>query len=56
MKGVMHVLRATDQIYDLLIEEDCKVGDHAILYGNVGAVKRTERERLSLVINAQWEV
>nr|GMC94578.1 ruBisCO large subunit-binding protein subunit beta, chloroplastic [Ipomoea batatas]GMD05990.1 ruBisCO large subunit-binding protein subunit beta, chloroplastic [Ipomoea batatas] len=35
----MHVLRATDQIYDLLIEEDCKVGDHAILYGNAGAVK-----------------
>nr|GLL29657.1 Chaperone tailless complex polypeptide 1 (TCP-1) [Ipomoea trifida] len=56
MKGVIHALRAIDQIYDLLIEENCKAGDHAILYGNAGAVKRTERERLSLVTNAQWEV
>lgn len=29
MKGAEGGLRATDELYDLLIEEDCKVGDHS---------------------------
>ncbi|KAF3681096.1 Gibberellin-regulated protein, partial [Capsicum annuum] len=29
LKGAEGGLRATDEIYDLLIEEDCKVGDHS---------------------------
>ncbi|KAJ8432033.1 hypothetical protein Cgig2_026736 [Carnegiea gigantea] len=29
LKGAKVGLRATDEIYDLLIEEDCKVGDHS---------------------------
>ncbi|CAO2827486.1 unnamed protein product [Amaranthus hypochondriacus] len=29
LKGSEGGLRATDEIYDLLIEEDCKVGDHS---------------------------
>ncbi|KAH6838101.1 plastid transcriptionally active 3 [Perilla frutescens var. hirtella] len=29
LKGAEGGLRATDQLYDLLIEEDCKVGDHS---------------------------
>ncbi|CAN4106445.1 unnamed protein product [Withania somnifera] len=29
LKGAEGGLRATDKIYDLLIEEDCKVGDHS---------------------------
>lgn len=29
LKGAEVGLRATDEIYDLLIEEDCKVGDHS---------------------------
>lgn len=29
MKGAEGGLRATDKLYDLLIEEDCKVGDHS---------------------------
>lgn len=29
LKGAEGRLRATDEIYDLLIEEDCRVGDHS---------------------------
>ncbi|GLT66484.1 hypothetical protein SLA2020_388460 [Shorea laevis] len=29
LKGAKGGLRATDEIYDLMIEEDCKVGDHS---------------------------
>ena len=29
LKGSKGGLRATDKIYDLLIEEDCKAGDHS---------------------------
>lgn len=29
LKGAKGGLRATDEIYDLLIEEDCKAGDHS---------------------------
>lgn len=29
LKGAKGGLRATDKIYDLLIEEDCKAGDHS---------------------------
>ncbi|KAJ7978206.1 Pentatricopeptide repeat-containing protein [Quillaja saponaria] len=29
LKGAKGGLRATDDVYDLLIEEDCKVGDHS---------------------------
>lgn len=29
LKGAEGELRATDELYDLLIEEDCKVGDHS---------------------------
>lgn len=29
LKGAKGGLRATDQVYDLLIVEDCKVGDHS---------------------------
>lgn len=29
LKGAEGGLRATDKLYDLLIEEDCKVGDHS---------------------------
>ncbi|KAA8534716.1 hypothetical protein F0562_032233 [Nyssa sinensis] len=29
LKGAQGGLRATDELYDLLIEEDCKVGDHS---------------------------
>ncbi|WCJ43716.1 plastid transcriptionally active 3 [Euphorbia peplus] len=29
LKGANGGLRATDQLYDLLIQEDCKVGDHS---------------------------
>ncbi|KAG6535617.1 hypothetical protein ZIOFF_000639 [Zingiber officinale] len=29
LKGAQAGLRATDEIYDLLIEEDCKAGDHS---------------------------
>ncbi|KAK4397655.1 hypothetical protein Sango_1241000 [Sesamum angolense] len=29
LKGAEGCLRATDELYDLLIEEDCKVGDHS---------------------------
>lgn len=29
LKGAKGGLRATDEVYDLLIEEDCKVGDHS---------------------------
>lgn len=29
LKGAKAGLRATDEIYDLLIEEDCKAGDHS---------------------------
>lgn len=29
LKGAEGGLRATDEIYDLLIEQDCKVGDHS---------------------------
>lgn len=29
LRGAKGGLRATDEIYDLLIEEDCKVGDHS---------------------------
>lgn len=29
LKGAEGKMRATDEIYDLLIEEDCKVGDHS---------------------------
>ncbi|XP_059628579.1 uncharacterized protein LOC132271271 [Cornus florida] len=29
LKGAKGGLRATDELYDLLIEEDCKVGDHS---------------------------
>jgi hypothetical protein len=29
LKGSKGGLRATDEVYDLLIEEDCKAGDHS---------------------------
>ncbi|KAL8090225.1 hypothetical protein AgCh_039628 [Apium graveolens] len=29
LKGAVGGLRATDQLYDMIIEEDCKVGDHS---------------------------
>ncbi|KAL5835222.1 hypothetical protein ACOSQ3_014794 [Xanthoceras sorbifolium] len=29
LRGAKGGLRATDQVYDLMIEEDCKVGDHS---------------------------
>lgn len=29
LKGAEGGLRATDKLYDLLIEQDCKVGDHS---------------------------
>jgi len=29
LKGAKGGLRGTDEIYDLLIEEDCKAGDHS---------------------------
>jgi len=29
LKGAKGELRATDKIYDLLIEEDCRAGDHS---------------------------
>lgn len=29
LKGAKGGLRATDEVYDLLIVEDCKVGDHS---------------------------
>lgn len=29
LKGAEGGLRATDELYDLIIEEDCKVGDHS---------------------------
>lgn len=29
LKGAKGGLRATDELYDLLIEEDCKAGDHS---------------------------
>jgi hypothetical protein len=29
LKGAKGGLKATDEIYDLMIEEDCKVGDHS---------------------------
>lgn len=29
LKGTNGGLRATDELYDLLIEEDCKAGDHS---------------------------
>ena len=29
LRGAKGGLRATDEIYDLIIEEDCKVGDHS---------------------------
>ncbi|KAI4311029.1 hypothetical protein MLD38_035966 [Melastoma candidum] len=29
LKGAKSGLRATDELYDLIIEEDCKVGDHS---------------------------
>lgn len=29
LKGAKGELRATDELYDLLIEEDCKAGDHS---------------------------
>lgn len=29
LKGAEGGLRATDELYDLLIEEDCKAGDHS---------------------------
>lgn len=29
LKGAKGGLRATDELYDLLIQEDCKVGDHS---------------------------
>lgn len=29
LKGAQGGLKATDEIYDLLIEEDCKAGDHS---------------------------
>lgn len=29
LKGANGGLRATDELYDLMIEEDCKVGDHS---------------------------
>ena len=29
LKGAKAGLRATDKIYDLMIEEDCKAGDHS---------------------------
>lgn len=29
LKGAEGGLRATDELYDLLIEEDCRVGDHS---------------------------
>lgn len=29
MRGAKGGLRATDEIYDLMIEEDCKAGDHS---------------------------
>lgn len=29
LKGAKGGLRATDEVYDLLIEEDCKAGDHS---------------------------
>lgn len=29
LNGAEGGLRATDELYDLLIEEDCKVGDHS---------------------------
>lgn len=28
-KGAEDGLRATDEVYDVLIEEDCKAGDHS---------------------------
>lgn len=29
LKGAEGGLRATDELYDLIIEEDCKIGDHS---------------------------
>ena len=29
LKGAKGGMRATDQLYDLMIEEDCKAGDHS---------------------------
>lgn len=29
LKGAEGGLKATDEIYDLMIEEDCKAGDHS---------------------------
>lgn len=29
LKGAKGGLRATDELYDLMIEEDCKAGDHS---------------------------
>lgn len=29
LKGAKGGLKATDEVYDLLIQEDCKVGDHS---------------------------
>lgn len=29
LRGAKGGLRATDEVYDLLIEEDCKAGDHS---------------------------
>lgn len=29
LKGAKGGLRATDELYDLIIEEDCKAGDHS---------------------------
>lgn len=29
LRGAKGGLRATDEIYDLIIEEDCKAGDHS---------------------------
>lgn len=29
LKGAEGGLRATDELYDLIIEEDCKAGDHS---------------------------
>lgn len=29
LKGARGGMRATDQLYDLMIEEDCKAGDHS---------------------------
>lgn len=57
LKGAEGGLRSTDEMYDLLIEEDCKVGDHenalTIAYAMEGAGRMATTFHFNCLLSVQ---